>query len=107
MNVVSAALTSQPLPTYSPNAWNAETHLVRLQILCPRREWKSSIVGEIKHARFARNDFLADGEVITLGADRWKVYPAHRKNVAARDGVANSGADHSGTCALAIRYDGP
>lgn len=104
MNVVSAALASQPLPTYGPNTWNNEAHLVRLQIATPRLDWKSSIVGELKHARFIRNDFLDDGEVITLGSDQWKVYPAYRKEVTVRNGSGSSGADHSGTCALAIRY---
>lgn len=107
MNVVSSSRVAQPLPTYSPNAWNSEAHLIRLQILSPRLDWKSSVVGEIRHARFIRNDFLDPGEVITLGTDQWKVYPAYRKNVSARNGVANSGSDHSGTCAIAIRYDGP
>lgn len=107
MNVVSSSRVSQPLPTYSPNAWNDEAHLVRLQILCPRLEWKSSVVGEIKHARFVRNDFLDDGEIITIGSDKWKVYPAYRKDVTNRNGSGTGGSTHSGTCALAIRYDGP
>lgn len=106
MNVVCSALPSQPLPTYSPNTWNNEAHLIRLQILSPRLEWKSSVVGEVQHARFVRNDFLNDGEVITIGPDKWKVYPAYRKEVTARNGGGTGGANHSGTCALAIRYDG-
>lgn len=107
MNVVSSSRVPQPLPTYSPNAWNDEAHLIRLQILCPRLEWKSSVVGEIKHARFVRNDFLDDGEIITIGSDKWKVYPAYRKDVTNRNGSGSGGSTHSGTCALAIRYDGP
>lgn len=107
INVVSAALTAQPLPAYSPNAWNNEAHLIRLQILTPRLEFKSSLVGEIRHARFIRNDFLDDGTVVTLGPDRWKVYPAYRKNAAVRNGPGPAGDTHSGTCAIAIRYDGP
>lgn len=107
MNVVTSSQSTQPLPTYSPNVWNSEAHLFRLQIMSPRLEWKSSIVGEIKHARFCRNDFLDPGQVITLGPDRWKVYPAYRKDASNRNGGGTSGATHSGTCALAVRYDGP
>lgn len=106
MNVVSSSRASQPLPQYSPNTWNDEAHLIRLQIMCPRLEWKSSIVGEVKHARFIRNDFINDGEVIDIGGEKWKVYPAYRKDVTNRNGSGTSGSDHSGTCALAIRYDG-
>lgn len=106
MNVVCSALPSQPLPTYSPNTWNNEAHLVRLQILTPRLDWKSSIVGELIHARYVRNDFLDDGEILTLGSDQWKVYPAYRKDVTARNGTGSAGATpgHSGTSALALRY---
>lgn len=107
MNVVSASRASQPLPTYSPNAWNSEAHLIRLQIMSPRLDWKSSIVGELRHARFIRNDFLEDGQVITFGPESWKVYPAYRKDAVNRNGSGTAGAAHSGTCAIAIRYDGP
>lgn len=107
INVVSASRGVQPLPVYSPNTWNNESHLIRMQIMQPRLEFKSSVIGELKHLRFVRNDFLDDGEVIPLGPDNWKVYPMYRKNVATRNGGGNTGADHSGTCAIAIRYDGP
>lgn len=107
LNTISSSKAAQPLPTYSPNAWNNEAHLIRWQVLQHRPEIKSSIVGELKHLRFVRNDFLADGELITLGPDRWKVFPFYRKNAAARNGAGVTGGDHSGTQAMAVRYDGP
>lgn len=102
--VVSASRAVQPLPVYSPNAWNNEAHLIRWQIMQPRPEWKTSIIGELQHLRFCRNDFIDDGEVLTIGPDRWKVYPFIRKDITKRDG---GGGYHSGTSAMAIRYDGP
>lgn len=106
MNIACSSRACQPLPVYSPNTWNDEAHLIRLQIMCPRLEWKSSVVGEIRHARYIRNDFLDDGEVINLGGEKWKVYPAYRKDASARNGGSAAGATHSGTSAIAIRYDG-
>ena len=104
----SRAVTVLPLaPQLArlPNLWNGETVLLPLQPHVYRASGKVSLVGELGHARCLRNDNLADGEVITLGADRWKAYPWHRKNTGARDGGTN--ADHSGTLGWAIRYDGP
>lgn len=102
---VSSATGQHPLLSYMPNAWNDSTALVRCQILQGRPENKTSLIGELRHLRFVRNDFINDGEVIELGHDRWKVYPFYRKNVSARNGGQR--IDHSGTMAMAIRYDGP
>jgi hypothetical protein len=106
INMVSASQAVQPLPVYSPNTWNNEAHLIRWQIMQPRLEFKSSVVGELQHIRFVRNDFLDDGQIIPLGPDSWKVYPMYRKDVTNRNGGGTAGASHSGTCAVAIRYDG-
>lgn len=96
----------------TPNAWNQETVLVPVQILQKRKSAKVSIVGEFQHIRMCRNDYIDPAGIITLGPDRWRVYPCHMKNVATRNGSnvgTGSGgrSDHTGTIAMAIRYDGP
>ena len=100
----SAAVTTRPLLAYSPNTYNNETHLFPIQVLQLRPSSKTSMIGELQHVRICRNDFLDPGEIITLGGDQWKVYPCYRKYVPARNGGTR--IDHSGTFALAIRYDG-
>lgn len=102
---VSAAAACRPLLAYTPNAWNLETDLLPVQILQARPSAKVSLIGELQHSRFCRNDYLDDGAVQTLGGDRWKVYPAYRKDAANRNG--GDGVTHSGTMAIAVRYDGP
>ena len=102
---VGAAITNVPLYGYTPNAWNNEAVLFPVQITQVRPSAKISMIGELGHLRYIRNDFITDGQIITLGSDKWKVYPMYRKNAAARDGGA--GVDHSGTMATAVRYDGP
>ncbi|HEY5805075.1 MAG TPA: hypothetical protein VIT90_15415 [Lysobacter sp.] len=102
---VSSAVPIRPLMGYIPNAWNNEAVLLPCQVLQVRPESKSSLIGELKHLRFTRNDFIDPGAVITLGPDKWKVYPCYRKELSVRNGGAQ--LTHSGTIAMAIRYDGP
>jgi hypothetical protein len=94
----------QPLVGRQPNVWNGETALLPIQVIVRRPSNMSSQVGKITHARYIRNDNLADGDLITMGSDRWKTYPFVRKNSAIRDG---GGGNDSGTFGIAIRYDGP
>lgn len=100
-----AANGSGTLISRLPNLWNGQTALVPIQPAIRRASNKVSIVAQLAHARLLRNDNLQDGEIITLGSDRWKAYPWHRKNAAARD--VTGGGDHSGTFGWAVRYDGP
>lgn len=102
---VSSGSTQDPLLSLLPNTWNQEVALIPCQIFARRPENKVSLVGELGHLRFTRNDYYDPGHVISLGPDRWKVYPVYRKDAANRNGGA--GVTHSGTIAMAIRYDGP
>lgn len=106
---VSAFTPLQPLFEYGLNNWNLETPLLRIRVLQRQPEAKTSLISTMQHSRVCRNDYLADGEVVSLGPDRWKVYPFYRKNVAQRNGstIISTNMDHSGTFALALRYDGP
>lgn len=106
---VSAVVCDTPLLGRTPNAWNNETILCPIQIASPRVDSKTSIVGRLGHIRMCRNDFIEDGGIITLGPDKWKVYPCFKKGTGNRDGytASNLFVSHSGTVAVAIRYDGP
>lgn len=105
---VNGGLTVRPLLGFSPNAWNNETHLIPIQIIQERPDLKTSLIGELQHIRMCRNDYIGPGDVITLGPDQWKVYPCYKKDAANRNGPgATTAGDHSGTVAMAIRYDGP
>ena len=110
-HTVTAARTVVPLYRYSPSIWNSESMLVPVQITQARAEKKTSLIGQLEHARMTRNHFIEAAEVITRGADKWKVYPCYRRNVAVTgdvgSGSTDAGANHSGTFAIAVRYDGP
>lgn len=95
----------EPLIGIQPNMWNSEAVLLPIRAYRTRPEDMISLEGELKHSRYIRIDNLEAGQIITLGTERWKIYPAYRKNIASRDG--GSGINHSGTFGWAIRYDGP
>ncbi|MCP8465187.1 hypothetical protein NK553_14640 [Pseudomonas sp. ZM23] len=94
-----------PLLGMLPNAWNSEAILLPIRVFLPRPSNKLSLVADIEHARYTRVDNYTPGDIITLGADRWKVFPWYLKNAAARTGGAN--VTHSGTFGWAVRYEGP
>lgn len=102
--VTPAMRTAAPAIARSPSAWNQEAILIPIQPIFVLPESKVAIVGELKHARYLRIDNYNPGELITLGADRWRVYPWYRKNSSVRNGGID--IDHTGTFGWAIRYDG-
>lgn len=102
-----------PLLQRQPNAWNAEPVLLPWNLNMLRDQAKVSRLGALSHLRALRIDNLGSGDIITLGLDRWMVFPASRKNSVDRDGwvggtaAATQSTAHTGTFGWAIRYDGP
>lgn len=97
--------TLAPLVGLLPNTWNSEAVLLPIRCWKMRPSFRISIIADLQHARYTRLDNYDPGQVIELGADRWKVFPWYRKNIAARNGgVAIA---HTGTFGWAIRYEGP
>jgi hypothetical protein len=90
---------------FQPSAWNAEAVLLPLRCYFRRPSSMLSLIVDCEHARLLRIDNLTPGDVLTLGSDKWKVYPWHRKNTAARNG--GNYIDHTGTFGWAVRYLGP
>lgn len=88
-----------------PSVWNSEATLLPIRAYVERPSFKASMVVDLANARHLRVDNLTPGDILTLGADKWKVYPWYRKDSAARDG--GSSVNHSGTFGWAIRYQGP
>ncbi len=102
---VDAWVNAIPMMGRLPNTWNGEAVLLPILPIARRPSNKVSLVGQLGHARYIRNDNLADGAIITLGSDRWKTYPWAQKNAAVRNGGGD--ITHSGTFGVALRYDGP
>jgi len=106
----SAAQSAIPLLQRLPSAWNSEAVLLPIQVWLPRPSSKMSLVADLAHSRYTRIDYYEPKQIITLGQDRWRVYPFVRKDTINRDGMINGTNNYalmqSGTFGLAIRYDG-
>ncbi|MDH1492685.1 hypothetical protein [Ectopseudomonas oleovorans] len=94
-----------PLMGLLPNRWNSEAVLLPIRGWKVRPENKITLTLDLEHARWTRVDNYEPGQLISIGPDRWKIFPCYRKNAAARDG--GTGIDHSGTLGWAVRYEGP
>lgn len=106
----TACESSSPLLSRQPNAWNSEAILLPVQPLLNRPQSKVSLVADLQHIRYIRIDNYDPGQIITLGQERWKVFPFFRKNSASRSycvATNNPLNLHTGTYGVAIRYDGP
>ncbi len=101
---IDAILAQQPHMARQPSAWNNEAILLPIQVYELTSSNKRQLIVDVRHARYLRIDNYEPGQVITLGPDRWRVYPFWRKNIAQRDGGGN--LEHTGTFGWAIRYDG-
>lgn len=90
-----------------PNHWNGEAVLARVHIMAAQPSSFWSHVAELPHLRMTRNDNINDGQIMTLGSERWFVAPVYRKNINSRNASTYKEPNHSGTVAIVVRYDGP
>ncbi|MCD6706849.1 MAG: hypothetical protein LT080_10420 [Thiobacillus sp.] len=96
---------NSPLISLQPSVWNSEATLLPLRCYKERPSYKASLIADLANARNIRIDNLSPGDILTLGSDKWKVFPWYRKDSASRDG--GIGVNHTGTFGWAIRYEGP
>jgi hypothetical protein len=89
-----------------PNTFNSESVLLPIRSYKERVDSKISQVIEIENARYIRIDNYNNEQIITLGLDKWMVFPWYRKNITDRN-CAEQWKDHTGTFGWAIKYEGP
>lgn len=104
-SVRGAWLDAWTLLNNSPSGWNGESILIPVTVYASRPSGFNSAVAELEHARFVKLDALSDGQILTLGADRWKVYPWWKRGPPSIGSPSTAVA--TGTLGHAIRYDGP
>ncbi len=91
-----------------PNIWNQETIFIPIRAFESVASSKVTLRLELNYARYLRIDNYEPNQIVSLGNEKWKIYPGVRKNITSRDGGNVSiGYDHSGTFGIAIKYDGP
>lgn len=90
-----------------PSWYNESEVLLPIYAALLRTDGTRTIVAVMRHARFLRIDNVTPGDLITYGSEQWKAYPLYAKNLVERNGVPwFTGADHSGSWGVAIRYPG-
>ena len=81
--------------------------LLPLRCYKERPSYKSSLIADLANARLVRINNLAPGDIVTLGAEKWKTFPWYRKDLSYPNGGVTGNYNHSGTFGWAIRYQGP
>lgn len=84
-----------------PNQWNMEATLFPALVAITRASNKVSIAAELQDCRILKLENYEPEMILTLGSERWKIYPFYRR------GLSASGFQNSGMLGWAIRYDGP
>jgi hypothetical protein len=98
---INAAQYRAPLDFCLPSAWSSETVLLPIQMFSTAYgSSKVAMVADLAHARACRINNLTPGQIITLGADKWKAFPWYLKSAA-------PSSTSTGGLGWAIRYDGP
>lgn len=103
---ISASLNLAPLLRIEPSIWSNESVLLPINIIQQADSSKLKIVAEISNARYIRINNIEPEQIITLGSDKWKVYPFFKKNIESPNNSVPL-YNHTGTFGWAIRYDGP
>lgn len=98
---------SSSLVAASPSPANNAAVLIPIKCIKPRSSGGRTIVANLHNARIVVIDNIVPGDLITYGADQWKVYPFFRKDAADRNGGQwSTGASSSGVLGYAIKYTG-
>lgn len=93
-----------PLLNRLPTTYFVDSPLLPYNIYLERPEKKISLIAQFINARFVRIDNYEPEQVITLGHDKWMIFPFFKKSVHQRSGGAY--LTHTGTFGWAIRYEG-
>lgn len=110
-NTPSGRTTQYPLIRRQPNNWNEQAILLPIMPVLLESSGNYRLGCNMRHARYARLDVSEPLSVLTIGSNKWRIYPFHKLNRSvpeAGTGLwSTNGGDHSGSLGWAIRYDGP
>lgn len=101
----------EPLITRLPTAHFSDSPLLPYNIYLERPENKLSLIAQLENARFVRVDNYENEQILTLGHEKWMIFPFYHKNIRERSNTvvyyqSGKNSPHTGTFGWAIRYDG-
>lgn len=92
----------------SPNSFNSQTILMPVHVYASRPDAFCSLIGHTEHTRYCNVKHHDIGDILTLGAEKWMVFPHHKKsNDALNDSSQYKNNGETGLLGFAVRYDGP
>lgn len=97
-----------PIYWATPNTFNNQVVLVNCPLFISRglaSDNSSSIIGQLGIMRHVRIDYLQAEDILTIGSDKWQIFPCVKRDPANPNGRGSS-RDDSGFHGYAIRYDG-
>lgn len=97
-------VTFEPLINRLPTTHFSDSPLLPYNIYLERPENKLSLICQFENARFVRVNNYENEQILTLGYEKWIVFPFFKKNIQERNGVGYM--QHTGTFGWAIRYEG-
>ncbi len=103
---------AHPLLDRQPQVLTGEAVLIPYWLWVDRGGGFQSYIGEIVHIRAMRITHFEPGDIVSLGPDRWMVFPWHKKDTThpngGRAGYSQGYVPYgTGTLGWAIAYDGP
>lgn len=90
-----------PLLVRGANAFNGEAPLLPVRPYIGRPSGKLSVVAQLQAMRYVNIKNLSPQQVLTIGTDKWRVYPFYKKGGT----LAPTNTD-TGWLGMAVRYDG-
>ncbi|MBU6956082.1 hypothetical protein [Hahella sp. HN01] len=101
---------AHPIQMRQPNSWSQQSVMTPMWLWLPRSDGYISLLGHLEHWRSLRLNYYNAGDILTLGGERWKVFPWWEKDIQSPNGSYGSSAGSrlsTGTFGFAVRYDGP
>lgn len=104
----NGSFLARDLVPYGPNTFNSQATLVPVHVYASRPDVFCSILGETGHTRYINIKHYNIGDIITLGAEKWMVFPHQKKSSSTlTDGNTILESGNTGLLGFAVRYDGP
>lgn len=92
----------------NPNVFNGQTILTPFQLWLKASDGFMQCLGHVGHLRFVKLKNYNPGDLITLGSEKWKLYPWHIHDIGNPDGIRNASENlgSTGILGVAVKYDG-
>lgn len=101
-----------PIHKTNPNVFNGQTVLTPFTPFLKGADGYFMPIGRIGHLRWVKLQNYDPGDVITIGPEKWKVFPWYVKDTTKPDGefrpnYSPSYPPSTGIMGVAVKYDGP